>query len=168
MPEGILQGVDKVIVTVRANAYCFQSYDPTLTEATPPQTDLLYMSGAGICFPASGGFSTTVVTLKRSICKLCTVVRKTDRSVLGNWEVDVPNTEIQLLHVPFYARAYDPDYSSGMELNPGYTDPGYGDYDSIVLTDFPLRILNQYPGLMGRVVKSLRQPVMYSISLRTG
>lgn len=137
MPEGILQGVDKVIVTVRANAYCFQSYDPTLTEATPPQTDLLYMSGAGICFPASGGFSTTGVTLKRSICKLCTVVRKTDRSVLGNWEVDVPNTEIQLLHVPFYARAYDPDYSSGMELNPGYTDPGYGDYDSIVLTDFP-------------------------------
>lgn len=137
MPEGILQGVDKVIVTVRANAYRFQSYDPTLTEATPPQTDLFYMSGAGICMLTSGGVSTTGVILKRSICKLCTVVRKTDRSVLGNWEVDVPNTEIQLLHVPFYARAYDPDYPFGMELNPGYTDPEYGDYDSIVLTDFP-------------------------------
>ena len=143
MPKAILQDMeeDKLIVTVEANTTAFRDYGST--ETNPPLSSPVYMSGIGVCYlPVDGSSSSSAeIILKRSICKLATVVRVTDRSVLGDWQVDVPETEVQLLHVPLYARKFDPDLSlvpgpPPIDLNPGYTDPGYGDYESKLLKDF--------------------------------
>ena len=141
IPELVLQGDDgfqngykSFNVRVCANLKYFSPYGST--NPTPPISSPVYMSGGGEWRwdGKSDTFVLTSIYLYRSICKLRTLVRTVDKSVLGNWEVFPEQTEVQLLDAPPYARKFHPV----MFLDGDYVDPTvYVDYPSMVLRDFP-------------------------------
>ena len=142
IPEIILQSDDAFLdktflVGVRANLNYFSPYGSI--NPTPPASSPVYMSGEGEWrWDGETFVQDAPIRLYRSICKLRTLVRTVDKSVLGDWEVYPELTEVQLLDAPPYARKFHSVMTFLSNWNWDYVDPTvYVDYPSMVLRDFP-------------------------------
>lgn len=142
VPKAIFRDIPTIYMTVRANLDAFRFYGSTSAE--PPIPDYAYLSGEGRAYwdERIGMFDPSEICLSRSFCKLGTIVRTGLNAVLGGWVVDTESTEVQLLHIPPYARAFmfDPLFvplSVWDEVNSDYVEPvRYVNYEPIKLKDF--------------------------------